>query len=57
MRGLTVEELRARMGVVLSEFHCNPKVIVTPAKLGSKKYTVFGKVKSNDTYQLDRPTT
>jgi protein involved in polysaccharide export with SLBB domain len=56
VRGLTVEELRVWMGEVLSEFHVNPKVIVTPAKLGSKKFTVLGKVKSNNTYQLDRPT-
>lgn len=57
VRGLTVEELRARMEQVLSEFHRDPKVIVTPAVLGSKKYTVLGKVKSNDIYKLDRPTT
>ena len=57
VRGLTVEELRARMELVLSEFHRNPKVIVTPATLGSKKYTVLGKVRSNDIYKLDRPTT
>ena len=56
VRGLTVEELRGRIEEALSEFHRNPKLILTPATLGSKKYTVLGKVKSNDTYQLDRPT-
>jgi polysaccharide export outer membrane protein len=57
VRGLTVEELRVRMEEVLADFHRNPKVIVSPAQLGSKKYTVLGKVKANDTYKLDRPTT
>lgn len=57
VRGLTVEELRVRMEEVLANFHRNPKVIVSPAQLGSKKYTVLGKVKVNDTYKLDRPTT
>ncbi|MFT5105143.1 MAG: protein involved in polysaccharide export with SLBB domain [Pseudoalteromonas tetraodonis] len=57
VRGLTVEELRIEIARVLADYHRNPKVIVTPAVLGSKKYTVLGKVKANDTYKLDRPTT
>lgn len=57
VRGMTVAELKLRMESVLAEFHRKPKVIVTPAQLGSKKYTVLGKVKSNGTFKLDRPTT
>ena len=56
VRGLTVEELRVEIERVLAQDHRNPKVKITPALLGSKKYTVLGKVKDNNTYKLDRPT-
>ena len=56
VRGLTVEELRIRMEEELSKHRRNPKLIVTPAELGSKRYTVIGKVKENNVFKLDRPT-
>ena len=57
VRGLTVEELRVKMETVLGEFHRRPKLKVSAARMGSKKYTVLGKVRDNNTFMLDRPTT
>ena len=55
--GRTVGELRKEIERVLTEFHNDPKVIISPTKLLSKKITILGRVRESGVYPLDRPTT
>lgn len=59
VRGKTIDELRDEMNQILIDTgqHRNPRVIITPAKLGSKKFTILGEVRKNGTYPLDSPVT
>jgi len=59
VRGKTIDELRSELNQILidSGQYRNPRVIVTPAKLGSKKFTILGEVRKNGTYPLDQPVT
>lgn len=57
VRGKTIDELRAAMNGVLREFHGENKLIITPAALGSKRYTVLGEVRNNGSFPLEKPTT
>lgn len=54
--GRTIGELRIEMEKILSNYHRSPRMIITPAKLGSKKYTIMGQVVENGSYPLERPT-
>ncbi|MCP5541111.1 MAG: polysaccharide biosynthesis/export family protein [Akkermansiaceae bacterium] len=56
-RGKSIPELRTALERKLAEFHKDPKVIVTPGSLGSKRYTIIGRVREPGSYTLDRPTT
>ena len=53
--GKTIGELRDEMQAVLGAYHKEPRLIVTPAKLGSKKFTIMGQVHENGTFTLERP--
>jgi polysaccharide export outer membrane protein len=55
--GRTVGELRKEIERVLTEYHNDPKVIISPTKLVSKKITILGRVRESGVYPLDRPTT
>lgn len=53
--GRTIPELRQAVEKSLSEYHRTPRVIVTPAIIGSKRFTIIGRVREPGSYQLDRP--
>lgn len=55
--GRTIPELRKAIEASLSKYHRNPKVIVTPAIIGSKRFTIIGRVREPGSYLLNRPTT
>lgn len=57
VRGKTIDEVRDQIREMLSAYHRDPLVIVTPAKLQNKSYTVLGEVIKNGCYPLNRPTT
>lgn len=56
VRGKTIDELRDSMNAILEEYQGESKLIITPAALGSKRYTVLGEVRNNGSYPLERPT-
>ena len=53
--GKTIDELRREMASILVGYHRDPRLIITPATLGSKRYTVLGEVRQNGTYPLEQP--
>lgn len=55
--GRSIPELRKAIETALGEYHKSPKVIVTPATIGSKRFTIIGKVREPGSYLLDRPLT
>jgi len=54
--GLTLDELRTRIESELSQYQKNAKVVITPAEVASKSFSIIGRVKSPGSYTLDRPT-
>ncbi|MCB1062799.1 MAG: SLBB domain-containing protein [Verrucomicrobiae bacterium] len=54
--GRSIPELRRAVEQSLSKYHKNPRVIVTPATIGSKRFTIIGRVREPGSYLLDRPT-
>ncbi len=56
VRRKTIDELRSEIDQILAPYHRNARTIITPASLGSKKFTVLGEVRKNGTFALDRPT-
>jgi protein involved in polysaccharide export with SLBB domain len=55
--GLTIDELRSAIEAKLTEYHHNPRVIITPVELRSKHYVVLGKVVDKGVFALDQPIT
>jgi protein involved in polysaccharide export with SLBB domain len=55
--GLTVDELRARMEEALGKSYQNPRVVIIPAAINSKKYFLLGSVVNGGVYTFDRPLT
>ncbi len=55
--GLTVDELRAKLDESLSTYYQNPRTIVVPSAIRSKKYVVLGAVANRGVYPFDRPVT
>ena len=55
--GLTIDELRGRLDQALGPFYQNPRTIITPAAIHSKKYIVLGSVVSRGVFPFDRPLT
>jgi len=53
--GLTIDELRAKMDEALAKFYQNPRTIITPSALHSKKYYVLGAVVGKGVFTFDRP--
>jgi len=54
--GLSLGEIRAKLKQELAAYHKEIKVIVTPGELGSKKFSVIGRVREPGSFSLDRPT-
>ncbi len=55
--GLTVDELRAQFDEKLSAFYNNPRTVVVPVAVRSKKYYLLGAVTQKGVFPLNRPTT
>jgi protein involved in polysaccharide export with SLBB domain/capsular polysaccharide biosynthesis protein len=55
--GLTIDELRQRLGDELGKFRRAPQPIINPIAYRSKKYFVLGKVVQKGSFMLDRPVT
>jgi protein involved in polysaccharide export with SLBB domain len=55
--GLTVDELRAKLDEAIGKFYQNPRVVIIPAAIHSKKYFVLGSVVNSGVYTFDRPLT
>lgn len=51
--GFTIPAARQRLESVLAESINDPRVIMTPVALGSKKYTILGMVNGNGTFPID----
>src|SRR5262249_44142004 len=54
--GLTVDELRAKLDKELAAYYRNPRTIIIPASIRSKRYFVLGAVTQKGVFVLDRPT-
>jgi len=54
-RGLTLDQLRHRIEEELSRFRENAQVIVTPAEIASKSFSIIGRVRKPGSFTLDRP--
>jgi protein involved in polysaccharide export with SLBB domain len=55
--GLTVDELRAKLDETLAAYYQNPRTIVIPVAIHSKKYVVLGAVAGRGVYPFERPVT
>jgi protein involved in polysaccharide export with SLBB domain len=55
--GLTIDELRAKLDEALGKYYQNPRSVVIPAAMHSKKYFVLGAVATRGVFNLDRPLT
>jgi protein involved in polysaccharide export with SLBB domain len=55
--GMTIDELRSALESSLGDYYRNPRLIVTPWELKSKRYVILGKVMDKGVYTLDRPIT
>jgi protein involved in polysaccharide export with SLBB domain len=57
VQGRTIDELRAILEDSLDEYYRNPRLIITPWELKSKRYVILGKVMDKGVFTLDRPIT
>ncbi|MEI7953756.1 MAG: polysaccharide biosynthesis/export family protein [Verrucomicrobiota bacterium] len=55
--GLTLDEARLAIEKGLSSQFRSPRVIITPQEVGSKRFTILGKVASKGVVTLERPIT
>jgi protein involved in polysaccharide export with SLBB domain len=55
--GLTIDELRAALDAALGPFYQNPRTIITPVAIHSKKYVVLGSVVNRGVFPFERPLT
>ena len=55
--GLTIDALRTRLETELSRYHRQPRLVLSPVELRSKRYVILGKVVDKGSFPLDRPTT
>lgn len=57
VNGLTIDEARLAFEKRLTANFRNPRVIITPEEVGSKRYSIMGKVMKRGVFTLDRPLT
>lgn len=55
--GLTIDEARLAMEKGLAAHFRSPRVIITPQEIGSKRFTILGKVINKGVVTLERPIT
>jgi polysaccharide biosynthesis/export protein len=55
--GLTIDELRTKLDEELGKFYQNPRTVIIPVAVRSKKYFLLGAVVNRGVYPLDRPVT
>ncbi|MEO1857026.1 MAG: polysaccharide biosynthesis/export family protein [Rubritalea sp.] len=55
--GLTIDEARLKIEEGLMGYFKSPRVIITPVEVGSKRYSILGKVMGKGVYTLASPTT
>lgn len=53
----TIDELRLKLEEALSTSYRNPRLIITPWELKSKRYIILGKVIDKGVFTLERPIT
>jgi protein involved in polysaccharide export with SLBB domain len=53
--GLTVDQLRDSLDQALSAYYKNPRVMIAPKILNSKKFFILGKVEAAGAYPMDHP--
>lgn len=54
---LTIDQLRELLEESLEPYYRNPRLIITPWELKSKRYVILGKVIDKGIFTLDRPIT
>lgn len=54
---MTIDELRATIEQALATYYRNPRIIITPRELKSKRYVILGKVVDKGVFTLERPIT
>lgn len=57
VNGLTIDESRRKIEQALQGHFKAPRVIITPQEIGSKRFTILGKVTKRGTVTLERPIT
>jgi protein involved in polysaccharide export with SLBB domain len=57
VNNLTIDELRTTMEQALKEYYRDPRLIITPWELKSKRYVILGKIMDKGVFTLDRPIT
>ena len=55
--GLTINETRLKIEEGLMGYFKSPRVIITPVEVGSKRFSILGKVVKKGVYTLSTPTT
>ncbi|MEI7910998.1 MAG: polysaccharide biosynthesis/export family protein [Verrucomicrobiota bacterium] len=55
--GLTLDEARLAIEKSLASHFRSPRVIITPQEVGSKRFTILGKVLNKGVFTLERPIT
>lgn len=54
---MTIDELRATLEKALAKYYRNPRIVITPGELKSKRYVILGKVVDKGVFTLERPIT
>lgn len=57
VNGLTLDEARTQIENALKQHFKTPRVIITPQEVGSKRFTILGKVVRRGVVTLERPIT
>lgn len=57
LTGLTIDEARVTLEARLLDHFKHPRIIITPQEIGSKRFSILGKVINKGVYTLERPVT
>lgn len=57
LTGMTIDEARLVLEQQLTSHFKYPRIIITPEEIGSKRFTILGKVMKKGIYTLERPMT
>ncbi len=55
--GLTIDEARLKLEESLKSVYKSPRVVITPQEVGSKRFTILGKVVKRGVVTLEQPVT